>query len=83
MNKFTFFRRQGFRLFSVFTVLAVFFCTLAGYQTFVSADVSVPSNITVGLFYGSSAKTSVKITSERGYYAGVFNDRVFLEREKL
>lgn len=81
MDNFIFFKRQGFRLFSVFTVLAVFFCTLAGYQTFVSAEVYVPSNIKVGLFYGSSAKTSVKITSERGYYAGVFNDRVFSEEK--
>ena len=45
MDNFMFFKRQGFRLFSVFTVLAVFFCTLAGYKTFVSADVYVPSNI--------------------------------------
>ena len=54
-----FFKRQGFRLFSVFTVLAVFFCTLAGYKTFVSADVYVPSNIKVGLFYGSSANGDI------------------------
>lgn len=68
-------------MFSVFTVLAVFFCTLAGYQTFVSADVSVPSNITVGLFYGSSAKTSVKITSERDIMPEYLTTEFFLKRK--
>lgn len=76
-----FFKRQGFRLFSVFTVLAVFFCTLAGYKTFVSADVYVPSNIKVGLFYGSSAKTSVKSQVNGDIMQEYLMTEIFLRRK--
>ncbi len=44
-----------------------------------NAEVSIPSVIKVGLFYGSNAKTSFGVSCERGYYAGWFDDRDFKE----
>lgn len=45
----------------------------------VSAEISVPALIKVGLYYGSSVKSVVTVTSDRGFYAGRFNDREFIE----
>lgn len=49
------------------------------YNVNVSAEVSAPEIIKVGLNYGSSAKTVATVTSQRGFYAGTFDDRTFLE----
>lgn len=43
------------------------------------AEVQIESTVKVGLFYGSTAKKSVVIKSDRGFYTGVYNDRTFVE----
>ena len=61
--------------------LCLCFCVLsAGIGGIsVSAEINIPSVLKVGLFYGSTAKTSFTVSCERGYYAGWYNDRDFKE----
>ena len=46
-----------------------------------SAETEIQRILKVGLYYGSSAKTVATVTSERGFYAGTFNDREFSEEQ--
>lgn len=57
---------------------AILTISCSGYIS-ASAEIFVPSVLKVGLFYGSGAKTVVTLTSERGWYAGFYNDRDFSE----
>lgn len=61
--------------------LCLCFCVLsAGIGGIsVSAEINIPSVLKVGLFYGSTARTSFTVSCERGYYAGWYNDRDFKE----
>lgn len=45
------------------------------------AEINVPQTVKVGLYYGSSAKSLVTVTSERGFYVGTFDDRNFVEEQ--
>ncbi len=43
------------------------------------ADYAIPSYIRIGLFYGSSAKNSVTVTSENGFFIGEYSGTDFIE----
>lgn len=52
---------------------------LLGMTTVGYGEIYLPQILKVGLYYGSSAKSVVILTSERGFYAGRYDDRTFVE----
>lgn len=64
-----------------FCMTFVITLSMIGSVTLSYAEVQIESTVKVGLFFGSTAKKSVSLKSDRGFYAGAFNDRVFVEHE--
>ena len=58
-------------------LIATLFCAAGGLK---ASAVSVPSTLKIGLYYGSNARQSLSVTSERGFYLGYYEDRTFVER---
>ena len=43
------------------------------------ADYAIPSYVRIGLYFGGSAKSSVTVTSENGFYIGTYAGTKFAE----
>ncbi len=60
-------------------IAAVIFISSVFFAVPVSADYTIPSYIRIGLFYGSNSKSEVTVTSENGFYIGVYSGSAFKE----
>ncbi len=60
-------------------ILALIITMLFLFPIAVSAHYDVPSYLRIGLFYGSSAKSEAKVTTESGFYIGSYSGTEFTE----
>lgn len=62
---------------SVSILLCLILCVLV--YPVQAANVYVPNVLKIGLYYASTAKESIGVSCSRGYYAGWYDDREFIE----
>ena len=70
------------RIFTLLITFAVIISSMCCLNMIAYADYSIPSYLRIGLFYGSTAKTSVNLTSVNGFYIGKYSGTVFEEKKR-
>ncbi len=63
--------------------IAILFTSICSLSLTAYADYSIPSYLRIGLFYGGTAKNSLTVTSENGFYVGTYEGTEFIEKESL
>ena len=71
------------RISALIITFAILITSIYGLSLTAYADYSIPSYLRIGLFYGGTAKNSLTVASENGFYIGTYDGTDFIEKESF